>query len=35
MTETAVTKTIPAPSAIDKKTPVASRKKKELPAPTE
>ena len=35
MTESAVAKAIPAPSAIDKKTPVASRKKKEVPVPTE
>lgn len=35
MTESAVAKAIPAPSAVDKRTPTASRKKKEVPVPTE
>jgi len=35
MTETTAAKAVPAPSAVEKKTPAASRKKKEVPAPTE
>lgn len=34
MTEEVVAKAIPAPTAVDKKTPAASRKKKEVPSPT-
>ena len=34
MTEEVVAKAIPAPTAVYKKTPAASRKKKEVPSPT-
>lgn len=34
MTEEVVAKAIPAPTAVDKKTPAVSRKKKEVPSPT-
>lgn len=35
MTESAVAKAVPAPSVLTKKTPVAPKKKKEVPQPTE
>ena len=35
MTEAIPAKAVPAPSAVEKKTPAASRKKKEVPSPKE